>query len=130
MARPRKWRRICRMPSCSRFGPIGSEAEDTVIMSVDEYETIRLIDLEGMTQEECAGQMNISRTTVQGIYNDARGKLADSLVNGKVLFIGGGDFELCEGGRGLDGCCHRRGCWRDTDGSHTKDTDKADNKQN
>ncbi len=121
MARPRKWRRICRMPACSRFGPLGADAEDTVVMSVDEYETIRLIDLEGMTQEECSVQMNISRTTVQGIYNEARKKLADSLVNGKVLFIEGGDFELCEGGRNSrEDCCHRRQCWKDTDEDSSK----------
>ena len=115
MARPRKWRRICRLPACSRFGPLNNPAEDgPVIMSIDEYESIRLIDLVGMTQEECAAQMNISRTTVQGIYNDARKKLSDSLVNGKVLFIEGGDFELCEGD-GREGCCHRRGCWKDTE---------------
>ena len=116
MARPRKWRRICRLPDCSRFGPLGSTPKDTVVMTLDEYETIRLIDLEGMMQEECSVQMNISRTTVQGIYNEARKKLADSLVNGKMLFIEGGDFELCEGeGRGREGCCHRRGCWKDED---------------
>ena len=65
-------------------------------MSVDEYETIRLIDLMGFTQEECAAQMNVARTTVQGIYNDARNKIADVLVNGKSLIIRGGDYTLCD----------------------------------
>ena len=70
--------------------------EERIIMAVDEYETIRLIDLAGYTQEECAAQMGIARTTVQGIYNDARRKLADALVNGKMLFIEGGDIDICE----------------------------------
>ena len=87
MPRPRKWRRVCCLPDSNRFGPLDSplDTENTVNMTVDEYETIRLIDLDGFTQEECANQMNISRTTVQGIYDEARKKLAESLVNGKVL---------------------------------------------
>lgn len=66
-------------------------------MTVDEYETIRLIDLEGCTQEECARQMRIARSTVQMIYNEARRKSADCLVNGKPLIIEGGNYRLCDG---------------------------------
>ena len=78
-------------------------------MRVDEYETVRLIDLTGYTQEECAAQMGIARTTVQGIYNDARKKIADALVNGKELIIAGGDYRLCEG---LEETCGCGGCQR------------------
>jgi predicted DNA-binding protein (UPF0251 family) len=78
-------------------------------MTVDEYEAIRLIDLMGFTQEECAEQMNIARTTVQGIYNGARRKLADVLVDGKVLRISGGDYQLCDG---LELTCRCGGCQR------------------
>jgi len=116
MPRPRKWRKVCSLPKRNRFGPLGmaDNAETAIHMTVDEYETIRLIDLEGFTQEECAGSMNVARTTVQGIYDEARKKLADSLVNGKVLWIEGGEYRLCDGlglacnGRG----CHRRRCGR------------------
>ena len=89
-------------------------AENNVNMTVDEYETIRLIDLDGFTQEECANQMNISRTTVQGIYDEARKKLAESLVNGKVLWIEGGEYQLCDGsGNGCGrGGCRRHRCGR------------------
>lgn len=109
MPRPRKWRKVCCLPDSNRFGPLDSSEDSTNVinMTVDEYETIRLIDLEGFTQEDCANQMNISRTTVQGIYGDARKKLAESLVNGKVLWIEGGEYQLCDGsgkGCGSGGC--------------------------
>lgn len=98
MARPRKCRKVCALPENCGFAPMKEmNDENRVIMAVDEYETIRLIDLVGYTQEECAAQMHIARTTVQGIYNEARRKLADALVNGKSLHIEGGDFDLCEG---------------------------------
>ena len=108
MPRPMKWRRVCCLPENERFGPLDSEQEERGIvnMTVDEYETIRLIDLEGMTQEECSVVMNIARTTVQGIYIEARTKLAESLVNGKVLIISGGQYKLCEGEGELP-CCYR-----------------------
>ena len=117
MPRPRKWRRICCLPENTRFGPLDNPAqiENFIHMTFDEYETIRLIDLEGMTQEECAGQMNIARTTVQGIYNEARKKVAQSLVNGKVLFIKGGEYQLCDGfGKACrGGHCRRHRCGGD-----------------
>ena len=105
-----KWRRICSLPESNRFGPLDShaDAKNNVNMTVDEYETIRLIDLEGFTQEECAKQMNVARSTVQGIYIEARKKLAELLVNGKVLSIEGGEYRLCEGlGNGCGRDCHR-----------------------
>jgi len=111
MARPVKWRQVCRLPQSSTFGPLdaGPDKKLRLNMTVDEYETIRLIDLEGYTQEECALQMNVARTTVQGIYSEARKKLAQSLVDGKVISIEGGEYRLCNGV--ANGCLrHRRGC--------------------
>ena len=127
MARPRKWRKVCCMPASDRFGPLNRplSPENCVIMSVDEYETIRLIDLEGFTQEQCAEQMNIARTTVQRIYNDARQKLADSLVNSRVLRIEGGDYQLCEG---LEEVCRCGGCHRHRLGWKAKEKERLDKK--
>jgi uncharacterized protein len=114
MARPKKWRKVCCLPENSQFGPLNAKnnQENYITMTVDEYETIRLIDLEGFTQEECANQMNVARSTVQGIYNDARKKLAESLVNGNVLWIDGGEYQLCDGnGKSCRrGSCGRRRC--------------------
>ncbi|WMC92343.1 DUF134 domain-containing protein [Kineothrix sp. MB12-C1] len=112
MPRPMKWRKVCCLPESNKFGPLDLtlDDQDYVNMTVDEYETIRLIDLEGFTQEECAKQMNIARTTVQGIYIEARRKLAGSLVNGKALIIEGGEYRLCDGlGKGCGRGCHRYG---------------------
>ena len=78
-------------------------------MTVDEFEAIRLIDLEGFTQEESAEQMNIARTTVQAIYSGARRKLAESLIEAKVLLIEGGEYRLCDGsGNGCGRGCRAR----------------------
>jgi predicted DNA-binding protein (UPF0251 family) len=114
VARPPKRRKVCRVPENNNFGPIGigldQDDQNRINMTVDEYETIRLIDLEDLTQEECAKKMHIARTTVQGIYKQARQKLADALVNGKVLIIEGGEYRLCD--ETADKCgptCHRRG---------------------
>ena len=94
MSRPTRCRRIERLPVFRSFSPDDITAEDQVQMTVDEFETIRLLDKEGLTQEVCAARMNIARTTVTAIYDSARQKLADALVHGKRLLITGGHCEV------------------------------------
>ena len=94
MSRPTRCRRIERLPVFRSFSPDDITAEEQVEMTVDEFETIRLLDNEGLTQEACAVRMNIARTTVTAIYVSARQKLADALVNGKRLLITGGHCEV------------------------------------
>ncbi len=108
MPRPRKFRRVCQYPETQTFSP-GDRADDRepVVLTVDEYETLRLIDREGLSQEECGLQMGIARTTVQQIYGTARKKLADTLVEGRTLLIRGGDYRLCSG---RESSCGRREC--------------------
>lgn len=96
MPRPRKCRKVCRLPEINEFHP-ADHCADYITLSVDEYEAIRLIDKEGFSQEECAGYMQVARTTVQQIYNIARRKLAEALVNGNGIRITGGDYTLCDG---------------------------------
>ncbi len=93
MARRPQCRRIGAYPNCWLFSP-EEGAEGTVLLSLDEYECIRLLDREGLTQEQCAASMGVGRTTVTAIYDSARKKLAEALVEGKALRIGGGNYSL------------------------------------
>ena len=68
-----------------------------IVLTVDEYETIRLLDKKGYSQEQCAESMQIARTTVQRIYEIARKKIADALIDGHPLKIEGGDLRICDG---------------------------------
>lgn len=116
MPRPCKRRRVCARPLCARFGPMDGKGNACIVMALDEFETIRLIDMEGMTQEQCAEQMNVARTTAQAIYGSARAKLAECIVRGKELHIEGGRYELCDGSaeRGCGRACHG-GCYQQLD---------------
>ena len=87
MARPKRCRRICTEPDFDAFAPAGIPCAETVTLTLEEYETIRLIDLENCTHQQCAQQMDISRTTVTELYEKARYKIADSLIGGKRLEI-------------------------------------------
>ena len=106
MSRPRKCRKVCRLPEEREFRPLG-ECSGTIILTVDEYEAIRLIDYQGFSQEQCAGYMKVARTTAQQIYTSARGKIAAALVRGAALRIEGGDYALCDG---MEEVCDCGGC--------------------
>lgn len=105
MPRKVKCRKICHYPQTLEFLPQNNNAEqEPIVLTVDEYEAIRLIDRRGMSQEQCAAFMQIARTTVQRIYETARKKLADFVVEGRPLRIEGGDFRLCNGSSTGCGC--------------------------
>ena len=115
------------MPETPEFVPVcGGQDRPAVILTVDEYEAIRLIDKQGFSQEECGAYMHIARTTVQQIYTLARKKLADALVEGRPLKIQGGDYQLCDGREAYCACggCHRHryGCGEDTATNKEADT--------
>ena len=95
MPRPPRCRRICNAPRVERFGPCDAAESDPILLTLDEYEVIRLVDLDQQTHEQCAAQMDISRSTVQEIYESARRKLAACLVYGKPLHITGGNVRIC-----------------------------------
>lgn len=97
MPRRKKCRRVGFVPSNQAFYPQNQNA-DKVILNIEEVEAIRLSDLEQMEQNEAAEMMNISRGTFQRIIKTAREKVADALINGKMMQIGGGHYELVDGG--------------------------------
>ena len=96
MARPVKLRYVAQLPGAGFFRPMGIPANvlQGVRLSVEEVEAIRLRDLEGLEQEECAERMHVSRPTFHRILESVRGKLADALINGKAIQIEGGNFSL------------------------------------
>lgn len=113
MPRPKKWKKVCSMPEINKFGPLNSSdcQVNYIVMTIEEYETIRLIDYENLKQEDAAEHMKVARTTVQGIYDSARKKIADSIINGRILVIEGGDYMLCDG---VGRHCRGTNCRRNT----------------
>jgi predicted DNA-binding protein (UPF0251 family) len=96
MARPRNCRRVSLTPGSNYFKPRGIPLAmlEEVILPVDEFEALRLADLEGLYQEKAAERMNVSRQTFGRIIESAHRKVAEALVKGKALKIEGGDFEM------------------------------------
>ena len=96
MPRPRKCRRVAFSPEVTFFKPAGIPLRmlDEVAITIEELEAIRLKDLEGLDQEQAAGRMSISRPTFQRVLSSARHKIAEALLKGKAIRIGGGTYNL------------------------------------
>ena len=96
MPRPIKCRRVGFIPEITYFKPAGIPlySLEEVSLTVEEAEAIRLKDLEGLEQEDCAQKMSISRPTFHRVLESSRKKLADALLNGKAIRIEGGNFEM------------------------------------
>jgi len=94
MPRPCKRRRVRGKPNSSYFKPAGIRKIDLEesILAVDEFEAIRLKDLLNLDQNECAEKMNISQPTFHRLILSARKKIADAIINGKAIKIGGGNL--------------------------------------
>jgi len=96
MARPQKDRMIKEPPLFTEFKPMGTPGRllEPVIMSLDEYEAFRLSDYLGMSQEEAADEMEISRPTFTRLIETARKKVTELIINGKMLTIEGGNIHF------------------------------------
>ena len=95
---------VCKEPATTVFVPQNTNSSDSLILTVDEYECIRLIDLERLRQVECANKLGVARTTAQLIYNNAREKMARALVYGIEIQIQGGNYILCDGSPNCKRC--------------------------
>jgi predicted DNA-binding protein (UPF0251 family) len=104
MPRPFCHRRIAGQPAASIFKPVGIPMTDLeeVVMTLDEFEAVRLADLGKLYQERAAEQMGVSRPTFSRIVESAHAKIADAIVHGKALRIEGGPVEVDAGPRR---CC-------------------------
>ena len=110
MPRPFKNRCVAGFPGSVVYKPAGIPARvlEWIQLGLDEFETIRLLDYQGLEQEKVAELMGVSRPTVTRIYASARRKIAQALTEGKALSIEGGpvgdvNIPLMPGGGG----CHR-----------------------
>ena len=92
MSRPCKCRLVSILPDNYIFTPTESKNNNFVTLTLDEFETINLLDYQGLDQEECAKRMEISRSSVQAIYMSARKKLAIAIVEARKLIISGGNI--------------------------------------
>ena len=94
MPKTTKCRKIAGLPGQFGFIPSDNIGENAIQLTFDEFETIRLLDREGMTQEQCAAKMGVARTTVTAMYESARKKVAEMLVDGRGLTISGGNVRF------------------------------------
>lgn len=92
MPRTTKCRRVCAEPINRIFA--ASYDKEPVVLQVEEFESIRLIDLEQLDQSVAANTMQVSRGTLQRILYTARSKVAEALVNGRSIVIEGGNYEV------------------------------------
>jgi uncharacterized protein len=96
MPRPQKERIIKEPPVFTEFKPMGMPTRliKSIILSLDEYEALRLSDFAGFSQEEAAEEMDISRPTFTRLIESARKKMAEMLIQGKRLLIEGGNIHF------------------------------------
>ena len=119
MTRPKYCRKIESEPGARCFKPEGIHPSfvENVVITLDEFEALRLADFEGLYQENCAARMNISRQTFGRIIDSARKKIADALVHGKALKIEGGIVSFEDNGEMKCGSCdHPLNCCKNRTG--------------
>ncbi len=93
--RPRKTRFVQKNPATLQFSPRGRPGRpDEIHLTIDQIEAIRMSDYEGFTQLQAAEIMKVSRPTFGRILREARKRIANALVNGKIIRISGGNVQI------------------------------------
>lgn len=89
MPRPCKQRRIGSRPNSLYFKPAGVRMNELmeVDLSLPEFESIKLIDFDGISQAEAGNKMEVSQSTLSRILSSGRKKIADAIINGKAIRI-------------------------------------------
>lgn len=98
MPRPQKSRLVATQPESNHFNPRKTGEKDTAVVQItmDQFEAIRLSDILGLTYEKAGRQMGVSRATFGRIILNARKSIADAIVNGKAISIGGGSYTFAD----------------------------------
>ncbi|MBN2111715.1 DUF134 domain-containing protein [Candidatus Woesearchaeota archaeon] len=96
MVRPKKIKTVGFRPGVTYFKPRAVPLNEVqeVELTIDELETMRLVNIENLAQEEAAKKMGVHQSTFQRILTRAREKITDALVNGKAIKIFGGDYTM------------------------------------
>lgn len=96
MSRPKQHRKVFAPPKMQGYKPFGIQRAklESVVLQMDEYEAVRLLDYEGLLQEQAAEKMNVSRPTLTRIYDQARKTIAKAFVEGKMILIEGGKVQF------------------------------------
>lgn len=97
--RRRCQRRVTGSPPAPLFVPCGAARGEPVHLFIEEFEALRLVDLEGLTQTEAATEMAISQKTLWKDLKQARAKIADAIVNGRPIEIEQGYEDSTDGGK-------------------------------
>ena len=96
LSRPQNNRTVLEPPIFTNFKPIGIRGVDLseIKLTLDEFEAFRLVDYLGFSHEETAEEMEVSRSTVTRLIEKTRKKIADFIINGKLLTISGGNIHF------------------------------------
>jgi len=110
-------RLVTSLPPAELFKPAGVPMRrlETVELTVDELEAMRLVDHEGLSHEEAAHYLGVSRQTAGRVVESARRKVADALLGGKALAIGGGAYRVAVAARCCEDCGARWAVGEDTE---------------